>query len=358
MLFLSPFADFSSRANIAMTIDIDKTAGANLEGSMNDNNATAPANTPTATAMPIIVPLTSLAFLVATTINDTRADNADTATIPLTKFSVLTIPRRTETPANTPIAKDMVRSVKDIFAICSLGAKFVIATKAAIIAVKPARPMAALPMSSKDMLANNLAAIAREVIAIETCIKVVPIAETFPFPISFVAAIRPAINAVNPAKPTPAFFISSHEIVAISLAATARSKKETESFPRNAGTLSMSFPASFVAAIKPITTADKPARPMAALPMSSNSIVATNLAATARSTKDTASFPKKAGALSTSFPNFVTAISPATTPPKTTRAAPAFTRPSVSIVLIIFAAADRSKKDPAKEIRRTFNFIL
>ena len=69
--------------------------------SMNDKAAAAPAKRVIATVITIrfpIRPFDRLANPVATIIIDINAERAPTAVIPLIKFSVLTIPRRTEMP--------------------------------------------------------------------------------------------------------------------------------------------------------------------------------------------------------------------------------------------------------------------
>ena len=116
-------ADLATSANMAITPIIHTVAFCTAPGSRKERTAIDAAITPIATAIPIIVPFTSLAPLVAKVISETITESAPTAAIPFTRLPSSIIPNNTETPARMAIDADMARSVAEILAICPVGAR-------------------------------------------------------------------------------------------------------------------------------------------------------------------------------------------------------------------------------------------
>ena len=111
----------SSSANIAINEAIPATAVCNLVISFIDASATTDAaNNAITTASTVIVLVHFLALDVAYTINAIIEPNMATAVTPLASPSRLTIPRRTETPANIAIANENATMILAACAVFSL----------------------------------------------------------------------------------------------------------------------------------------------------------------------------------------------------------------------------------------------
>ena len=97
-------------------------------------------------------------------------------------------------------------------------ASFVINTRSAITPVKPSKPTAALPISAHSMPAMILATMVSRSMAVAICLIACPDAAIVAaFPVLTTRANAPTIT-IRPYIPTAALPMSSHDIVAISLA--------------------------------------------------------------------------------------------------------------------------------------------
>ena len=218
---------FTIRANMPITIESAAVAPANFLVSIKLRIATAPAITPIAIAIAVIVPLQSLASFVARIINAITAPSILTATMPLARFSSFIIPNTIAIAARIPIATDIANNVSAI-----LGASFptilTTAMRADIIAVRPIRPTAALPISLHSIPAIIFPMPVRISIAPDIANKVEPSLSS-PLPGIMVIAVKRPMIIIIPPIPTAALPISLHSIPAMSFATPIINNMATES---------------------------------------------------------------------------------------------------------------------------------
>ena len=190
-------------------------------GSRNDSNARDAARTPITTAIPIMVPFASPTPLADLAMMDINRESALTAAMPLTRFSVLTMPRSTETPARIPTATDIARSVAPALTICPPPATWVNFTIATTIAPRAAIPREALTILETSIPPISLIATARMPIAPAMDNNEVPIFDmsTFAYDDSPISAAN-----INPIRPitVSAFWTSPVSIPPIILSDAVR----------------------------------------------------------------------------------------------------------------------------------------
>ena len=164
---------------------------------------------------------------------------------------------------------------------------------------------------------------------------------------SLVTAIRPAIINVKTSITCTPFFNTPSSIRPRTITTNAKMAMAPATAKRVLARFLLPLPASFVAAIKPIMIPPRARIPTAALPISSQVIVAISFAVIARIIMAAAAPRSTLLALSICFlppANFVEAIKPAITIPRPTTPAPAFPSSSQDIVPIIFIATASIKK--------------
>ena len=145
--------------------------------------------------------------------------NNPTAIIPLAKFLTGTNPSKKATPANIPIAA-AIRIIVAPTLSSLFPAILVESISPAIIKAKKAMPISAFAISLTFILAIIFATIAIKSIAAPTPTMAFPTLPSL-FPASLVAAIRPVIIAPRNVIPIKTLGKSSYDILAIILHTTA-----------------------------------------------------------------------------------------------------------------------------------------
>ena len=267
--------------NIPIRAERLAVATASLAGSINDSAATAAAIRPIATTSTIRVPLTLVTPRQAAAIRATIEDNIATAVTPLARFSIFMKPSIAATSANIPTAAANAMIVTA--ALLASGPTILVA------AIKPTiralnRTITPIPfardVSSIPPIMRTTAASIN--IAVPMARIVLPILTIFG-PAKLVARISADINATSPSIPMAALPISSQDILAISLATNTSTPIAIEILKIVPPILAALGPTSFVASISNVMMPIRPNRPTVALPMAPQDILEIDLATMTRS---------------------------------------------------------------------------
>ena len=246
VFFNDPAATVIS-ANAAITAANDNAEANNLSELTNDKAISAVVSTAIDAIKAIIVPILDAAFLVDAVSNAIIADNATTASVPLTRFSMSTIPRSTAITANIPIAMDMAKSAAANFDVpCAFDA-----TARSPETIKPRTTIPARPFPSSDHFILAISLMIPVSISIAAAIaNNIPPSLGTSFPPSLVIKTNNVINTRRAPRPVAPFPISPHDIPAINFMTAVMIVSATAIFKSIDPTLLELLPAIAETAIK------------------------------------------------------------------------------------------------------------